>query len=112
MTTSGRIPGEFVSLLYILAHFCTQRYFAAFGDNEPGVDWPVRKDPSILYRGLAHPDVTLNPLYTLLQYKNILSGNPREFDEPSLGREGNRDAQVARRPGPEVPDAYMLQYSK
>jgi hypothetical protein len=38
MTTSGRIHGEFLRLLYILDHHRTQRYFASLGDDEPGVD--------------------------------------------------------------------------
>ena len=37
-TTSGRINGEFLRLLYILAHRRTQRYFPSLGDDEPGVD--------------------------------------------------------------------------
>ena len=38
MTSSGRIHGEFLRLLYILAHRRTPTYFASLGDDEPGVD--------------------------------------------------------------------------
>ena len=38
MTSSGRIHGEFLRLLYILAHRRTKKYFASLGDDEPGVD--------------------------------------------------------------------------
>jgi hypothetical protein len=38
MTSSGRIHGEFQSLLYILAHRRTTKYFTSLGDDEPGVD--------------------------------------------------------------------------
>ena len=38
MTSSGRIHGEFLRLLYILAHRRTTKYFASLGDDEPGVD--------------------------------------------------------------------------
>ena len=38
MTSSGRIHGEFLRLLHILAHRRTQRYFASLGDDEPRVD--------------------------------------------------------------------------
>ena len=36
--TLGRIHGEFLRLLYILAHRRTTKYFASLGDDEPGVD--------------------------------------------------------------------------
>jgi len=35
MSTSGRIHGEFLRLLYILAHRRTVRWFAQFGDDHP-----------------------------------------------------------------------------
>ena len=38
MSTSGRIHGEFLRLLYILAHRRTNKYFADMGDHEPGTD--------------------------------------------------------------------------
>ena len=38
MSTSGRIHGEFLRLLYILAHRRTLRYFASLEDDEPGTD--------------------------------------------------------------------------
>ena len=38
MSTSGRIHGEFLRLLYILAHQRTLKYFAAMGKDEPGTD--------------------------------------------------------------------------
>ena len=38
MSTSGRIHGEFLRLLYILAHRHTVKYFADMGDHEPGTD--------------------------------------------------------------------------
>ena len=38
MTSSGRIHGEFLRLLYILAHRRTTQYVASLGDDEPGVD--------------------------------------------------------------------------
>ena len=38
MTTSGRVHGEFLHLLYILARRRIQRYFASLRDDEPGVD--------------------------------------------------------------------------
>ena len=38
MTSSGRIHGEFLSLLYILAHCRTTKYFESLGDDDPGVD--------------------------------------------------------------------------
>ena len=38
MSTSGRIHGEFLRLLYILAHRRTLKYFADMGDDEPGTD--------------------------------------------------------------------------
>ena len=36
MSTSGRIHGEFLRLLYILAHRRTLKYFADMGDDEHG----------------------------------------------------------------------------
>ena len=38
MTSSGRIHGEFLRLLYILVHSRTTQYFDSLGDDEPGVD--------------------------------------------------------------------------
>jgi hypothetical protein len=38
MSTSGQIHGEFLRLLYILAHRRTEKYFAEMGDHEPGTD--------------------------------------------------------------------------
>jgi hypothetical protein len=38
MLTSGQIHGEFLRLLYILAHRRTLRYFDNLGDAEPGTD--------------------------------------------------------------------------
>jgi hypothetical protein len=38
MSTSGRIHGELLRLLYILADRRTRRYFANLGDEEPGTD--------------------------------------------------------------------------
>ena len=38
ISTSGRILGEFLRLLYILAHRCTLWYFDNLGNAEPGTD--------------------------------------------------------------------------
>ena len=38
MSTSGRIHGEFLRLLYILAHRRTVKYFADTGGDESGTD--------------------------------------------------------------------------
>ena len=38
MSTSGRIRGEFLRLLYILARRRTVNYFADKGDDVPGTD--------------------------------------------------------------------------
>jgi len=38
MSTSGRIDGEFLRLLYILAHRRTLKYVADMGEAEPGTD--------------------------------------------------------------------------
>ena len=38
MSTTGRIHGEFLRFLYILAHRRPQRYFDNLGDAEPGTD--------------------------------------------------------------------------
>ena len=38
MSTSGRIYGEFLRLLYVLAHRRSVKYLAGMGDDEPGTD--------------------------------------------------------------------------
>ena len=38
MSTLGRIHGEFLRLLYILAHRRTLKYFDNLGEAEPGTD--------------------------------------------------------------------------
>ena len=63
MSTSRRIHGEFLRLLYILALRRTTRYVASLGDDEPGVDAFTWLQVAILlatsgrhWAGVAQPD--------------------------------------------------------
>jgi hypothetical protein len=102
MSTSGRIHGEFLRLLYILAHRRTLKYFADMGDDEtddePGTDaftwrrsqyfWKLKAaigfgNAVVVARRahLAHPPRprhwALAPRPSLVTYADILSSSPR-----------------------------------
>ena len=53
MSTSGRIHGEFLRLLYILAHRRTEKYFADMGDHEPGTDAFTRRRSQYFWKHKA-----------------------------------------------------------